>query len=87
VPNTHQLAKSQTPSETSIHSRAQLLGSEAKISFPEKLVVTPSGQTYFRDTDLSTIFAVHNKDRRISRVCGSEVFDCFYTGSCAMEMQ
>lgn len=67
-----QLAQGQTRSETNVRSRAQLLGSEAKISFPEKLVVTPSGQAYLLDTDLSTLFTVHNKDGRIDRVCGSE---------------
>ncbi|HKR83626.1 MAG TPA: hypothetical protein VJS37_05590 [Terriglobales bacterium] len=71
--NTPQLAEGQTSSETSIRSRAQLLSTEAKISFPEKLVVTPSGLTYLLDTDLSTLFALRNKDGRIDRICGSEV--------------
>ena len=70
--DTYQLANGQTSSETSIRSRAQILRSEAKISFPEKLVITPAGQTYLLDTDLSTVFEVHNKDGRINRVCGSE---------------
>jgi hypothetical protein len=69
---TCQLAQGQTRSETTVRSRAQLLGSEAKISFPERFVLTRSGQAYLLDTDLSTLFTVHNKDGRINRVCGSE---------------
>jgi hypothetical protein len=67
-----ELALGQTPSETSIRSRAQLLGAEAKISFPEKLVVTPSGKGYLLDTDLSTLFTIDNRAGRITRMCGSE---------------
>ena len=72
APGIWQRAPGQTHAETSLHSRAQLLGSEAKMSFPEKLVVTSSGQTYLLDTDLSTLFAVHNKDGQVNRICGSE---------------
>jgi hypothetical protein len=67
-----QLSQGQTRYETTLRSRAQLLGSEAKISFPERLVVTRSGQAYLLDTDLSTLFTMHNKEGRINRVCGSE---------------
>jgi hypothetical protein len=72
APGVWQLAPGQTHAETNLRSRAQLLGSEAKFSFPEKLVVTSTGQTYLLDTDLSTVFTVHNKDGRIDRICGSE---------------
>lgn len=72
TPGVCQLASGQVRSETNLRSRAQLLGSAPKISFPEKVVVTPSGQPYLLDTDLSTLFTVHNKDGGIDRVCGSE---------------
>ena len=72
TPGVCRLASGQIRSETNLRSRAQLLGSTAKISFPEKVVVTPSGQPYLLDTDLSTLFTVHNKDGGIDRVCGSE---------------
>jgi hypothetical protein len=67
-----QLPRGQTRSETSLRSRAQLLGSETAISFPEQLVLTPSGKAYLLDTDLSTLFTVDHKDGRINRMCGSE---------------
>jgi len=71
APSDCQLAGGQTRSETTIRARAQLLGADAKISFPEKLAVAPSGQTYLLDTDLSTLFAVY-KNGQINRVCGSD---------------
>jgi len=67
-----QLARGQTRSETSLRSRAQLLGSQVTISFPERLVVTPSGKAYLLDTDLSTLFTVDKRDGQINRMCGSE---------------
>jgi len=71
APSGRQRAAAQTRSETNISARAQLLGADAKISFPEKLVVTPGGQTYLLDTDLSILFAVP-KGGELQRVCGSE---------------
>src|SRR5215213_10270813 len=71
-PGGWQLARGQTRSETSLRSRAQLLGSQVTISFPERLVVTPSGKAYLLDTDLSTLFTVNKRDGQINRMCGSE---------------
>src|SRR5215216_1786996 len=67
-----QLTPGQTRSETSLRSRAQLLGSQVTISFPERLIVTPSGKAYLLDTDLSTLFTVDKRDGQINRMCGSD---------------
>src|SRR5689334_14665616 len=55
---TGSLARSQSGNEKRLHSRAQLLNTEAPVSYPEQLVVTASGKTYLLDTDLSTLFTV-----------------------------
>lgn len=72
APGVRQLADGQTHPETSLRSRAQLLDTETRISFPERLFVTPTGKAYLLDTDLSTLFTVNNKDGGIKRMCGSE---------------
>src|ERR1044071_2137235 len=42
---TASLARSQSGNEKRLHSRAQLLNTEAPVSYPEQLVVTASGKT------------------------------------------
>ena len=65
------LARGQIVSEKQLRSRAQLLSSEVRVSFPERLVVTSSGKAFLLDTDLSTLFTL-NKDGSLKRMCGSE---------------
>jgi hypothetical protein len=64
-------ARSQSGPEKRLHSRAQLLTTEAPVSYPEQLVVTASGKTYLLDTDLSTLFIVE-KDSSLKRICGAD---------------
>ena len=65
------LARSQTVVEKQLRSRAQLFRSEVPVSFPERLVVTASGEAFLLDTDLSTLFTL-GKDGSLKRLCGSE---------------
>ena len=65
------LADSQIVSEKQLRSRAQFFTSDVPVSFPERLVVTPSGKAFLLDTDLSTLFTL-DKSGKLKRMCGSE---------------
>jgi len=62
----------QSSSEKTLRAKTQFLTAEVPMSFPERLVVSPSGKAYLLDTNLSILFTRDNKDGRIKRMCGHE---------------
>lgn len=65
-------ATSYVCSQTASRSPSRLFGSEAPLSYPEKLVVGPQGDVYILDTGLSTLFAIDPQTGNVKRLCGPE---------------
>lgn len=65
-------ASSYLCSQTTLRPPSQVFGSQAPLSFPEKLVVGAQGDAYILDTGLSSLFAIDTQTGNVKRLCGPE---------------